>query len=309
MQHAAGIDQQRAGTLREPDRLDRQTGPHHAARHHQQRHPADRAVRIGGRDQGAEALRGIGEHRHRTDDAVGAPQARQRRPARATGSALRAGPDRNSRSPGRSRARMATADSACASAASPSAENRSVRRTGCRAPAPRDGRRPRRQPARPCGLRGQGHGPNRASAARSISTMTTPGPPAVGRGSSGNSRSNARSRSASRALPGDSAHAASSTARRTSPTSPGRSSRRSVATDKGFRRINQICQRISPGGSYSHLWFDRIAIAPSSGLFTPEPRVTRSQTWLVSYGLLGLTQNGLVPVLMPLVAPATGPPA
>jgi MFS family permease len=29
-----------------------------------------------------------------------------------------------------------------------------------------------------------------------------------------------------------------------------------------------------------------------------------SEAWLVSYGLLGLTQNGLVPVLMPLVAPS-----
>ena len=28
----------------------------------------------------------------------------------------------------------------------------------------------------------------------------------------------------------------------------------------------------------------------------------RTQAWLISYGLLGLTQNGLVPVLMPLVA-------
>jgi len=32
----------------------------------------------------------------------------------------------------------------------------------------------------------------------------------------------------------------------------------------------------------------------------------RSNTWLVSYGLLGLTQNGLVPVLMPLAAPHGG---
>ncbi len=30
----------------------------------------------------------------------------------------------------------------------------------------------------------------------------------------------------------------------------------------------------------------------------------RRETWFVSYGLLGLTQNGLVPVLMPLVAPS-----
>lgn len=29
----------------------------------------------------------------------------------------------------------------------------------------------------------------------------------------------------------------------------------------------------------------------------------RNHAWLISYGLLGLTQNGLVPVLMPLVAP------
>lgn len=29
----------------------------------------------------------------------------------------------------------------------------------------------------------------------------------------------------------------------------------------------------------------------------------RNRAWLISYGLLGLTQNGLVPVLMPLVAP------
>ena len=32
----------------------------------------------------------------------------------------------------------------------------------------------------------------------------------------------------------------------------------------------------------------------------------RNQTWLISYGLLGLTQNGLVPVLMPLAAPGGG---
>ena len=32
----------------------------------------------------------------------------------------------------------------------------------------------------------------------------------------------------------------------------------------------------------------------------------RTEAWLVSYGLLGLTQNGLVPVLMPLVAPHGG---
>lgn len=32
----------------------------------------------------------------------------------------------------------------------------------------------------------------------------------------------------------------------------------------------------------------------------------RIQPWLVSYGLLGLTQNGLVPVLMPLVAHGSG---
>ncbi len=32
----------------------------------------------------------------------------------------------------------------------------------------------------------------------------------------------------------------------------------------------------------------------------------RIEAWLVSYGLLGLTQNGLVPVLMPLVAPHGG---
>ena len=32
----------------------------------------------------------------------------------------------------------------------------------------------------------------------------------------------------------------------------------------------------------------------------------RTEAWLVSYGLLGLTQNGLLPVLMPLVAPHGG---
>lgn len=32
----------------------------------------------------------------------------------------------------------------------------------------------------------------------------------------------------------------------------------------------------------------------------------RTEAWLVSYGLLGLTQNGLVPVLMPLAAPGGG---
>jgi hypothetical protein len=31
--------------------------------------------------------------------------------------------------------------------------------------------------------------------------------------------------------------------------------------------------------------------------------VSRPEPWLISYGLLGLTQSGLVPVLMPLVAP------
>ena len=34
--------------------------------------------------------------------------------------------------------------------------------------------------------------------------------------------------------------------------------------------------------------------------------MSRSQTWLISYGLVGLTQNGLVPILMPLVAPGDG---
>jgi nitrate/nitrite transporter NarK len=33
-------------------------------------------------------------------------------------------------------------------------------------------------------------------------------------------------------------------------------------------------------------------------------RTFRSKGWFVSYGLLGLTQNGVVPVLMPLVAPS-----
>ena len=32
----------------------------------------------------------------------------------------------------------------------------------------------------------------------------------------------------------------------------------------------------------------------------------RTEAWFFSYGLLGLTQNGLVPVLMPLVAPHGG---
>jgi MFS family permease len=34
--------------------------------------------------------------------------------------------------------------------------------------------------------------------------------------------------------------------------------------------------------------------------------VSRREIWFISYGLLGLTQNGLVPVLMPLVAPGDG---
>ena len=33
-------------------------------------------------------------------------------------------------------------------------------------------------------------------------------------------------------------------------------------------------------------------------------RILRSKGWFISYGLLGLTQNGVVPVLMPLVAPS-----
>jgi MFS family permease len=32
----------------------------------------------------------------------------------------------------------------------------------------------------------------------------------------------------------------------------------------------------------------------------------RTEPWFTSYGLLGLTQNGLVPVLMPLAAPHGG---
>jgi MFS family permease len=32
----------------------------------------------------------------------------------------------------------------------------------------------------------------------------------------------------------------------------------------------------------------------------------RTEPWFISYGLLGLTQNGLVPVLMPLAAPHGG---
>ena len=34
-------------------------------------------------------------------------------------------------------------------------------------------------------------------------------------------------------------------------------------------------------------------------------RVLRTKAWFISYGLLGLTQNGLVPVLMPLIAPSS----
>jgi hypothetical protein len=47
--------------------------------------------------------------------------------------------------------------------------------------------------------------------------------------------------------------------------------------------------RILPAGNCHQRWFDR---------------VLRTKAWFVSYGLLGLTQNGLVPVLMPLVAPS-----
>jgi hypothetical protein len=39
---------------------------------------------------------------------------------------------------------------------------------------------------------------------------------------------------------------------------------------------------------------------------TTERPTLRTETWLVSYGLLGLTQNGLVPVLMPLVSAGSG---
>src|ERR1700722_2169041 len=48
-------------------------------------------------------------------------------------------------------------------------------------------------------------------------------------------------------------------------------------------------RRILPDGNCHQRWFDR---------------ALRRETWFVSYGLLGLTQNGLVPVLMPLVAPS-----
>ncbi len=44
-----------------------------------------------------------------------------------------------------------------------------------------------------------------------------------------------------------------------------------------------------PGANCLQRWYDRVLL---------------SEAWLVSYGLLGLTQNGLVPVLMPLVAPS-----
>ena len=122
-----------------------------AACQHQQRHPADRAIRIGGRDQGAEALRGVGEHRDRADDAVGPPQARQRKRGARTGSALRAGPGRNSRCPARTQAptgrRQRLRQRSIAVRREPirSGEQDVERR------ARRAARRPRRKPARPCG--------------------------------------------------------------------------------------------------------------------------------------------------------------
>ena len=77
-----GIDQQRAGPLGEPHRLDRQAGPHHVACHTISGTRRIGPSGIGGRDQGAETLRGIGKHRYRPDDAVGAPQTWERAGAR-----------------------------------------------------------------------------------------------------------------------------------------------------------------------------------------------------------------------------------
>ena len=130
-----------------------------------------------------------------------------------------------------------TADSARASAASPFAENRS---------GPANSISSANTAGRPAAVaetssamrwRGQGHGPKRASAARSISTMTTSGAPADCRDSSGNRRSNARSRSAWRAAPGENAHPASNATRRTSPTRTGRLSRPRIAIDADFRSM------------------------------------------------------------------------
>jgi hypothetical protein len=38
----------------------------------------------------------------------------------------------------------------------------------------------------------------------------------------------------------------------------------------------------------------------------PRASPLHTEPWFISYGLLGLTQNGLVPVLMPLAAPHGG---
>ena len=51
---------------------------------------------------------------------------------------------------------------------------------------------------------------------------------------------------------------------------------------------------------------DPPAIPHSSARSPRSIAALRTKAWLVSYGLLGLTQNGLVPVLMPLVAPHGG---
>ena len=138
-------------SLGEPDRFDRQARPNHVARHHQQRHAADRAVRVGGHDQGAEALRRIGKHRDRADHAVGPPQARHRDGARGTGSALRAGPDRNSPSPGRTQERTGPPTGPAPAPHRRPPRTDPGRRTVCRARARRDDRRPRRIPVQPCG--------------------------------------------------------------------------------------------------------------------------------------------------------------
>ena len=129
-----------------------------------------------------------------------------------------------------------TIDSARASAASPSGENRSG--PANRISSARTAGRPSAAAATRSAMRrrGQGQGPKRASAARSISTTTTSGPPPDCRDSSGNSRSSARSRSARRAPPGESVQAVSSTTRRTSPASRGFPSRCRTATDADLRR-------------------------------------------------------------------------
>ena len=233
-QHPSGIDHQRGRTFRKPDRLNRQARPNRRASQHQQRNPTDWTIRIGGRDQRADPLRGVGKCRYRAYDAVGPPQPRHMKLGRANriGVAGRSSPEFavSSTNPSSDGA----AERARASAASPSAENRSgpansissANTSGCPAAAAETSSAMR--------WRGHGHGPKRASAARSISTMTTSGAPGGCRDSNGNRRSSARSRSAWRAAPGENAHMASNTTRRISPRRTGRPSRPRIAIDADF---------------------------------------------------------------------------